>query len=126
MSDLKRVYASVGEAGALEDLSVFEDKWGVKYPKIAQSWRANRASLSTYFKYPQAVRTLIYTTNATQNFNRRLCKVTKSKSVFPPDDALLKMLYLAMVDITEKWTGRRQDWGEMHSQLEIFFADRLE
>ena len=72
-----------------------------------------------------AEKTLIYTTNATQNFNRRLRKATKSKSVFPPDDALLKMLCLAMADITEKWTGR-QDWGEIHSQLEIFFADRLE
>ena len=126
ISDLKRVYAAVDETSALEELAVFEDKWGVKYPKIAGSWRANWANLSTYFKYPQAVRTLIYTTNATQNFNRQLRKVTKQKSVFPPDDALLKMLYLAMVDITEKWTGRRQDWGEMHSQLEIFFADRLE
>ena len=65
------------------------------------------------------------TTNAIENFNRQLRKVTKSKSVFPNDDALLKMLYLAQVDITKKWTGRRRDWGEIHSQLEVFFADRL-
>jgi transposase-like protein len=71
------------------------------------------------------VRTLIYTTNAIENFNRQLRKVTKSKSVFPTDDSLLKMLYLAMIDITKKWTGRRKDWGQIHSQLEIFFADRL-
>ncbi len=78
-----------------------------------------------YFKYPEAVRTLIYTTNAIEGFNRQLRKVTKSKSVFPTDDNLLKMLYLAMIDITKKWTGKRKDWGQIHSQLEIFFADRL-
>ena len=66
-----------------------------------------------------------YTTNALQEFNRQLRKVTKSKSVFPTDDSLLKMLYLAMIDITKKWTGKRKDWGQIHSQLEIFFADRL-
>ena len=84
------------------------------------------AELSTNFKYPQSVRTLIYTTNSIENFNRQLRKVTKSKAAFPNDDALLKMLYLAQVDITKKWTGRRRDWGgKIHSQLEVFFADRL-
>ena len=58
-------------------------------------------------------------------FKRQLRKVTKNKSVFPTDDSLLKMLYLAMIDITKKWTGKRKDWGQIHSQLEIFFADRL-
>ena len=85
----------------------------------------NWANLSTYFKYPEAVRRLIYTTNAIEGFNRQLRKVTKSKTVFPSDDSLLKMLYLAMMDITKKWTGHRQDWGQIHSQLEIFFEERL-
>lgn len=125
MADLKKVYAAVDEQTAQYQLDVFEEKWGGKYPKIALSWRSNWANLSTYFKYPQEVRTLIYTTNAIENFNRQLRKVTKSKSVFPTDDSLLKMLYLAMVDITKKWTGRRRDWGQIHSQLEVFFADRL-
>jgi len=125
MADLKKVYAAVNEQTAQYQLDVFEEKWGGKYPKIALSWRSNWANLSTYFKYPQEVRTLIYTTNAIENFNRQLRKVTKSKSVFPTDDSLLKMLYLAMVDITKKWTGRRRDWGQIHSQLEVFFADRL-
>ncbi len=125
MADLKKVYAAVDEQTALYQLDAFDEKWGGKYPKIALSWRAGWANLSTYFKYPQEVRTLIYTTNAIENFNRQLRKVTKSKSVFPTDDSLLKMLYLAMIDITKKWTGRRKDWGQIHSQLEIFFADRL-
>lgn len=79
---------------------------GVSYsPTVSASWRAHWAELYTYFKYPQSVRTLIYTTNAIENFNRQLRKVTKSKAVFPNDDSLLKMLYLAQVDITRKWTG---------------------
>lgn len=126
MADLKLVYAAIDEQTALDHLAAFDEKWSGKYPKIALSWRANWANLSTYFKYPQEVRTLIYTTNAIENFNRQLRKVTKAKSVFPTDDSLLKMLYLAMIDITKKWTGRRKDWGQIHSQLEIFFADRLD
>ena len=125
MVDLKKVYGAVDEQAALGFLEDFDTKWSAKYPKIALSWRSNWANLATYFKYPQEVRTLIYTTNAIENFNRGLRKVTKSKAVFPTDDALLKMLYLAMMDITKKWTGRRRDWGVIHSQLEIFFESRL-
>lgn len=80
-----------------------------KYLKIAKSWKDNWANLSTYFKYPEAVRRLIYTTNTIEGFNRQLRKVTKSKTVFPSDDSLLKMLYLATIDITKKWTGHRKD-----------------
>lgn len=125
MADLKKVYAAVDEQTALSELDNFDDKWGDKYPKIAISWRNNWANLSTYFKYPQEVRTLIYTTNTIEGFNRQLRKVTKNKGVFPTDDSLIKMLYLAMMDITKKWTGKRREWGQIHSQLEIFFADRL-
>lgn len=125
MADLKKVYAAIDEPTALAELENFDEKWGNKYPKIAISWRDNWANLSTYFKYPQEVRTLIYTTNAIEGFNRQLRKVTKNKGVFPTDDSLLKMLYLAMMDITKKWTGKRREWGQIHSQLEIFFADRL-
>lgn len=86
----------------------------------------NAVTRVLHFKYPEAVRRLIYTTNTIEGFNRQLRKVTKSKTVFPSDDSLLKMLYLAMIDITKKWTGHRQDWGQIHSQLEIFFEERLE
>ena len=125
MADLKAVYAAVDEASALSALETFAQRWDKKYPKISQSWRANWPNLSTYFKYPQEVRRLIYTTNAIEGFNRQLRKVTKSKSVFPTDDSLLKMLYLAMMDITKKWTGRRQDWSVIHAQLAVFFEDRI-
>ena len=125
MKDLKQVYTAVDEPAALNALEEFEEKWKAKYPKIAISWQTNWAKLSTYFKYPQEVRTLIYTTNSIENFNRQLRKVTKAKTIFPTDDSLLKMLYLAMMDITKKWTGRRRDWGIIHSQLEIYFEDRI-
>ena len=125
LADLKRVYAAVDEQAALNELDRFEELWGKKYPKIGRSWRENWAGLSTYFKYPGEIRRIIYTTNTIEGFNRQLRKVTKAKPIFPTDDSLLKMLYLATMDITKKWTGRRQDWGLIHSQLEIFFADRL-
>lgn len=125
MADLKAVYAAVDEPTALDALDTFAKRWDKKYPKISQSWRDNWPNLSTYFKYPQEVRRLIYTTNTIEGFNRQLRKVTKAKSVFPTDDSLLKMLYLAMIDITKKWTGRRQDWSMIHAQLAVFFADRM-
>lgn len=125
MKDLKAVYGAVDEQSSLDALDAFAKNWDKKYPKISKSWRENWANLSTYFKYPQEIRRLIYTTNAIEGFNRQLRKVTKSKSVFPTDDSLFKMLYLAMMDITAKWTGRRQDWGIIYAQLSIFFGDRI-
>lgn len=125
MADLKKVYAAIDEETALYELNNFAEKWDSKYPKISISWQNHWAELSTYFKYPQSVRTLIYTTNSIENFNHQLRKVTKSKAVFPNDDSLMKMLYLAQSDITRKWTGRRKDWGEIRSQLDIYFAERL-
>ena len=122
MSDLKAVYAAVDEQAALDALETFAQNWDNKHPNNGKSWRENWANLSTYFKYPQEVRRLIYTTNTIEGFNRQLRKGTKSKSVFPRDDSLLKMLYLAMMDITKKWTGRRQDWSRIHAQLSIYFA----
>ena len=101
MADLKRVYATPTEETALSELKLFRDKWDYRYPKIYKSWHDNWATLSTYFKYPETVRKLIYTTNAIEGFNRQLRKVTKSKTVFPTDESLLKMLYLAMMDITK-------------------------
>ena len=125
MADLKAVYAAVDEDAALMALDTFSEHWDKKYPTISQSWRANWANLSTYFKFPQELRRLIYTTNAIEGFNRQLRKVTKAKSVFPTDESLFKMLYLAMMDITKKWTGRRQDWSMIHAQQAVYFEDRM-
>lgn len=125
MADLKAVYAAVDEDAALMALDTFSEHWDKKYPTISQSWRANWANLSTYFKFSQELRRLIYTTNAIEGFNRQLRKVTKAKSVFPTDESLFKMLYLAMMDITQKWTGRRQDWSMIQAQLAVYFEDRM-
>ena len=122
IADLKLVYKTTTEESAVLNLELFDEKWGKKYPKIAISWKNNWPRLSTYFKYPQEVRTLIYTTNTIEGYNRQLRKVTKNKSVFPTDDSLLKMLYLATQDITKKWASRQRDCGQIISQLQIYFG----
>lgn len=125
MADLKKVYTAVDEDAALNALDAFAEIWDSKYPRISKSWYDNWPNLSTYFKFPQELRKLIYTTNTIEGFNRQLKKVTKAKSVFPTDDSLFKMLYLAMKDITKKWTGRRQDWSRIYAQLAIYYGDRI-
>ena len=126
MKDLKTVYKADTEELALTSLDELEEKWGKKYPTSIASWRNNWPQLSTYFKYPGEIRKLIYTTNAIENFNRQLRKVTKSKTIFPTDDSLFKSLYLAMMDITKKWTGKAWAWGQTLDQICIYFGDRIE
>ena len=92
---------------------------------LLRSWRNNWDELSTYFKYPEHIRTLIYTTNAMESYNRMLRKVTKSKSVFPSDDSLHKSLYLATMDISDKWTQKIRNWNQILAHLSIYFDDRM-
>ena len=125
MKELKQVYQAATEEAALENLDSLEENWGKKYPSSIASWRNNWPQLSTYFKYPPEIRKLIYTTNSIENFNRQLRKVTKTRTIFPTDDALFKILYLAMMDITKKWTGKSWDWGQTLDQLCIYFGDRI-
>ena len=125
MKDLKTVYKASTEELALSNLDIFEEKWGKKYPMCVNSWRNNWAELATYFKYPEGIRKLIYTTNSIENFNRQLRKVTKNKTIFPSDYALQKSLYLAMVDASSKWTSRIRGWDQILSQLSIFFKGRI-
>lgn len=125
VKDLKLVYKADTEEMAVVALDALEDRWGAKYPASVTSWRNNWPQLSVYFKYPPEIRRLIYTTNAIENFNRQLRKVTKAKSVFPTDDALFKILYLAMSEATEKWTGKAWDWGQTLDQLYIYFEGRI-
>lgn len=125
IADLKEVYRATTEPMAAEALARFGEKWNHRYPKIYESWRRNWGSLSTYFAYPPDIRKIIYTTNQIENFNRQLRKVTKSKSTFPNDDSVVKILYLAASDITRRWIGRRHDWTPIRMQLEIFYGDRI-
>lgn len=124
-ADLKPIYKAATEALALQELDAFESKWGSKYPNAVRSWRNNWEELSVFFKYPPEIRKIIYTTNAIENFNRQLRKVTKTKSAYPSDDALIKSLYLAVRDITKKWSGRIQGWGTILNQLMIYFDGRI-
>ncbi|GAA8907672.1 IS256 family transposase [Helicobacter pylori] len=110
-ADLKPIYKAVTEEAALLELDRFEENWGSKYPLIIKSWRQNWDELATFFKYPPELRKLIYTTNMIESYHRQLRKVTKGKSIFPTDEALLKMLYLSTMDVIRKWTGRVQNWG---------------
>ena len=124
-ADLKPVYKAPTEEIALAALDEFEAKWGVKYPLGVKSWRVNWTELSTMFKYPPEIRKLIYTTNAIENFNRQLRKVTKTKSAFVSDDALMKLLYLTTMQIVDKWTMPVRDWGIILDNLMIYFGDRV-
>ena len=124
-ADLKPIYKAVNEEAALVELDRFEEEWGKKYPLIVRSWRNNWSELATFFKYPPEIRKLIYTTNIIESYHRQLRKVTKGKSIFPSDEALLKMLYLSTMDVVRKWTGRVQNWGQMLLQLSVFFPDRV-
>lgn len=125
MADLKNAYAAVDKQSALVSLDDFAEIWDKKHPKTSESWRKNWANLSTYFKFSEELRRLIYTTNNIEGFNRQLKKVTRSKSVFPSDDSLFKVLYLSMRDITKKRAGRRINWSKIHAQLTVFYGGRI-
>ncbi|EOU1949121.1 IS256 family transposase, partial [Clostridium perfringens] len=125
-TDLKLVYTSVNEDAALQALSSLEEKWGDKYLLAIKSWRNNWEELSTFFKYPPEIRRIIYTTNAIEGYNRQLRKVTKTKTAFPTDEALLKILYLATMDISKKWVQSIRGWSQILAQLSIYFDERLD
>lgn len=126
LADLKLVYGAPTLDDAEYKLEEFRENWGKKYPQILKSWDANWAELSTYFKYPQEVRRLVYTTNAVEGFHRMLRKYTKTKSVYPTDDAVRKSVYLSIQEISKKWSMPVRDWGIIIGQLMIFFDERLE
>ena len=124
-SDLKPIYQAASEVLGRQELQAFNEKWGGKYPLIVRSWENNWSELSTFFKYPPEIRKIIYTTNMIESYHRQLRKVTKGKSIFPNDDALLKALYLATQDVLRKWTGRIQNWSQILLQLSVYFPERV-
>jgi len=125
MKDLKEVYRSTTQQLAEQQLDVLDQKWGKKYPLVVTSWRTNWPKLSTYFKYDPAIRKLIYTTNAIEGFHRQIRKVTKTKGAFPSDMALLKLIYLAYINIRKKWTSPLQHWNVTVTRLAIWSEGRL-
>lgn len=125
MADLKPVYKAQTLQLAEVNLTALAQKWEKKYPVVLKSWKDNWHKLSCYFKYSEDIRRLIYTTNTIEGFNRQLRKVTKNKGVFPCDDALLKLVFLAHRNISKKWTQPLQNWSLTIAQLSIHFEGRL-
>ncbi|GAB6886736.1 IS256-like element ISSod18 family transposase [Desulfothermus okinawensis JCM 13304] len=123
--DLKKIYTSPTEEMGLLELDRVEEKWGNRYPHVIRSWRTNWDNLKTFYKYPPEIRRLIYTTNPIESFNFKLKKVCKTKGVFPTEDAILKLLYLAILDINKKWGGTIRNWSKIYPQLYIFFEERI-
>lgn len=125
IQDLKPVYKAIDKISAELELDKLAEKWQKKYPIVIESWQRNWEKLSTYFKYPEAIKTLIYTTNTIEGYHRQIRKVTKTKGAFTSDMALLKLIYLATKNIEKKWIKPLANWSVTVSQLSIIFGDRL-
>jgi putative transposase len=125
-TDLKAIYRAETAQAAETRLSEFEKKWDGKYPTIGQSWRRNWEQVIPFLAYPQAVRKVIYTTNAIESLNRSLRKAVKTRGHFPNDEAAVKLLYLAIRNITAKWKMPPRDWTAAMNQFAILFDERLQ
>ena len=126
MRDLKPVYRAVTKEAAEVALDKLDDKWGTMYPIVIKSWRRKWEHLSVYFRYPEAIRKIIYTTNAVEAIHRQFRKLTKTKGAFPNENSLLKFLYAGILNASEKWTMPIQNWSQALSQLDIYFEGRLD
>lgn len=125
IADLKLVYTAVNKEEGFRQLESLEAKWGKKYIIAVQSWFTNWENLSSFYEYAEDIRRLIYTTNPIEGFHRQVRKVTKSKGSFTSDTALLKLIYLVVQRISQKWTMPVRNWGVTLSQLYIIFGDRM-
>jgi len=126
MKDLKLVYQALSKEAAELELDRLEEKWGTKYPIVIQSWRNKWENLSYYFKYPEDIRRIIYTTNIIESVHRQFRKLTKTKGAFPNENSLLKLLYMGIQNAQKKWTMPMRNWSLTISQLAIFFEGRLD
>jgi len=124
-ADLRAVYTAATAEEAAQRLAEFEEKWGEAYPTIGQSWRRNWPRITPFFDYPPEIRKVIYTTNAIESMNMGLRKVTKNRGSFPSDEALLKLFYLALRNISKKWTMPIRDWKAALTRFTIQFEDRM-
>ncbi len=125
VTDLKRVYKATNKESAESEIDILESKWNDKYPIVIKSWRNNWERLSQYFKYPEEIRKIIYTTNTIEAVHRQFRKLTKTKGAFPNQDSLLKLLYMGIKNASKKWTMPIWNWSLTLSQLAIFFEGRL-
>ncbi len=124
-ADLKSIYTSPTEESGYKALELVEEKWDSKYGYTLRSWKENWSELSTFFKYTPEIRKIMYTTNSVESLHMQLRKVSKTKTVFPTDDSLLKILYLATIGVSKKWTVPIREWPLILGQLVIHFSDRI-
>lgn len=124
-ADLRLIYQSATAEQAEMELTAFEAKWDASHPTIGMSWRRNWAQITPFFAYPPDIRKVIYTTNAIESLNMSLRKVTKNRGSFPTDEAMLKLLYLALRNIAKKWTLPIRDWKAAMNRFSILFEDRM-
>jgi putative transposase len=124
--DLKKIYSSSTEQQAETQLDAFAEKWDSKYPTISKMWRQHWERVIPFFDYPADIRKVIYTTNAIESLNRSLRKVIKTKGAFPNDASILKIFYMALANISKKWTMPIRTWNAAISQFAIKFAGRIE
>lgn len=125
LDDLKKVYKAATLLEAELEFDKFKGIWGEKYPKVIESWENNWMELTVFFSYPIEIRKLIYTTNTVEGFHRQLRKVTKTKTAYPTDNSLRKIIYLATKEVTKKWVRPHPGWLECLGQLKIMFGDRV-
>ena len=125
VADLKTIYTATNAEVAKENLNAFRSKWNEKYPTIADSWERNWEGLIPFLSYPDYIRKAIYTTNAIESLNRSLRKVSKNRGSFPNDESALKLLYLALRNISKKWTMPIRLWKQALNQFVILFPGRL-
>ena len=123
--DLKTIYTAATEVEAEARLAEFAAKWDAKFPTISKSWRTNWARVIPFFAHPPEIRKVIYTTNAVESLNMSLRKVTKTRSSFPNDEAVLKLLYLALRNIAKKWTMPIQNWKDALNRFAIVYENRM-
>jgi putative transposase len=124
-ADLRTIYAAATVEEAEQNLNEFEQKWGMAYAPIVQSWRRNWPRIIPFFDYPPEIRKVIYTTNAIESVNMSLRKITKNRGSFPTDESLLKLFYLALNNISKKWTMPIRDWKAALNRFSIQFEDRM-
>lgn len=124
-SDLKKIYQATGERAAREAFDQFKATWNTKYGYAVKSWEANWGNLTHFLNFSPEIRRIIYTTNVIESFNAMLRKFTRNKKQFPYDDAVLKSVWLAIEQISRKWTMGMRDWGMIINQLTIQFPERM-
>ena len=124
-SDLKSIYGTGTIERAAQALDDFEERWGKSYPSIGQSWRRNWPRIIPFFDYSPEIRKVIYTTNAIESVNMSLRKITKNRGSFPSDESLMKLFYLALRNISQKWNMPIRDWKGALNQFSIKFEERM-